>query len=55
MSEVTKRKFESLSDFFPKMWGVFRGPTIFMAFLKTPALLREKILLAVSTTNSCQA
>ena len=55
MSIIQERKFKSVGHFFAKFFGIFRGPTFISTFLKTPPLFREKILLAVSTTNSCAA
>ncbi len=53
MDMIEKRSFESIADFFKKLFDIFRGPTFLMTWLKIDKILREKILLTISMSNKC--
>ncbi len=53
---MTKKKlttFTSPWDFTLKFFGLFKGPTLISAFLKTEKAFREKIFLTVAMKNNC--
>lgn len=53
MHDIEMRTFNSAFDFARTFFDLFRGPTFFMTFRRMDPLLREKIILAFSSTNNC--
>lgn len=47
--------FSSFSDFFKRLFDLFRGPTFYMTFRRTDPKFREKVILTVSMANNCGA
>jgi hypothetical protein len=45
--------FISLSDFFSRLFDIFRGPMFITVFKKINPVFREKLLLTVSMANNC--
>jgi hypothetical protein len=51
--KIEMRTFGSFLDLLRTGLDVLRGPTFLMTFIRVPARLREKILLAVTVANNC--
>lgn len=53
VSTIKKRTFKSRTDFFKRLFDIFKGPTILMTWWKVDKVLREKVLLTLSISNNC--
>lgn len=53
MEKTKLRSFSSPWDFIVKFFGLFKGTTFIMTFLKTDRKFAEKVLLTVAIKNNC--
>lgn len=54
MEKTKLKSFSSPQDFFVKFFGLFKGASLVMTFLKTDRKFAEKILLTVAMKNDCK-
>ncbi len=47
------RRFTSFVEMLKCFTDIFRGPTMLMTYLRVDGILREKILITVSSAHNC--
>lgn len=54
-TRVKLNTFSSKNDFLSKLFGLFKGSSLLLAFLKTDRKFAEQLMLTVAMKNDCKA